>query len=382
MATKLTQTIVNGATSEQEAGSQLYDSEVPGLRVVVGKTGCSFKFVGRINDGTDRYVSVTIGRTDDLSLRTARERATELRLALRRGNDPRTPKASVPSLGDALERYLTTRPDLSTATSYWYRQKVDGPLKPLAKLPVDRIDRETARATHERLTRKIGPYGANSAMRVLKLLLNDVARTHDLPANPVSRGVRMNKEAARDWAIPPDGMPLAWRQLDALEDRVRRGCWVTLLLTGLRSHDARSMRWDHVDADGVLTVPNPKGGEAKAFKLPLPRFLIQELEEVRALTAALESPFVFASPRSASGHIEQLTRTKGFPHAPHGMRHTYRTMALEAGVDLQMAMVLLNHRPAGVTWNYVTRANLLGPMRDATERVAALILSYRGRAGR
>lgn len=28
MATKLTQTIVNGATSEQEAGSQLYDSEV------------------------------------------------------------------------------------------------------------------------------------------------------------------------------------------------------------------------------------------------------------------------------------------------------------------------------------------------------------------
>jgi integrase len=379
MATKLTQTIVNGAQEEHEAGTQLYDSEVPGLRVVVGKTGCSFKFVGRINDGTDRYVSVAIGRTDDLSLRTARERATELRLALRRGNDPRAPKASVPSLGDALERYLTTRPDLSAATSSWYRQKVEGPLKPLAKLPVDRIDRETARATHERLTRKIGPYGANSAMRVLKLLLNDVARTHDLPANPVSRGVRMNREAARDWAIPPDAMPLAWRQLDALEDRVRRGCWVTLLLTGLRSHDARSMRWDHMDADGVLTVPSPKGGEAKAFKLPLPRFLVQELEEVRALTAPLESPFVFASPTSASGHIEQLARTKGFPHAPHGMRHTYRTMALEAGVDLQMAMVLLNHRPAGVTWNYVTRANLLGPMRDATERVAALILSYRGR---
>ncbi len=55
-------------------------------------------------------------------------------------------------------------------------------------------------------------------------------------------------------------------------------------------------------------------------------------------------------------------------------------MALEAGVDLQMAMVLLNHRPAGVTWNYVTRANLLGPMREASERVAALILSHRGGA--
>lgn len=224
MATRFTQASVNAAGQEHPPGTQLYDSEVPGLRVVVGKTGCSFKFVGRINDGTDRYVSVSIGRTDDVGLRTARQRATELRLALRRGTDPRTPKSTVPTLADALERYLSGRADLSPATSSWYRQKVEGPLRPLAKLPVDRIDRETARTTHERLTRRIGPYGANSAMRVLKLLLNDVARTHDLPPNPVSRGVRMNRESARDWAIAPGGMPLAWRQLDAMEDRVRRGC--------------------------------------------------------------------------------------------------------------------------------------------------------------
>ena len=41
--------------------------------------------------------------------------------------------------------------------------------------------------------------------------------------------------------------------------------WV-MLLTGLRSGDARSMKWENLDQDGVLTVPSPKGGEAKAFK--------------------------------------------------------------------------------------------------------------------
>ena len=51
---------------------------------------------------------------------------------------------------------------------------------------------------------------------------------------------------------------------------------------------------------------------------------------------------------------------------------------MEAGVDVGMAMVLLNHRPAGVTWNYVTRANLLGPMREASEKVSDLIVGYRG----
>jgi hypothetical protein len=60
------------------------------------------------------------------------------------------------------------------------------------------------------------------------------------------------------------------------------------------------------------------------------------------------------------------------------MRHTFRTFAMEAGVDVGMTMILMNHRPAGVTWNYVTRANLLGPMRDAIETIAGKIVTYRG----
>jgi len=201
MATKLTQALVNRAMEDHDAGVQVYDAEVSGLRVVVGKRSASYKLVGRINDGTGRYVSVVVGRTDKVSLRSARERAVELRLALRRGDDPRTPKAAVPTLEEAFERYAEARADeLSPRTMGWYRQKVDGPLSSLRKLPVDRIDRERVRALHERITRGSGPYGANGAMRVLKLLLNDAARSHDLPPNPVSRAVRMNRERARDWA--------------------------------------------------------------------------------------------------------------------------------------------------------------------------------------
>ena len=380
MTTKLSQSLVEGAARGRPPGTQIYDAVVPGLRVVVGKRSASYKLVGRINDGTDRYVSLTIGRTDEVSLRSARERASELRLALRRGEDPRTPRRSTPTLDEAWARYREARAgDLTPRTLEWYRDKVEGPLRPLRRLPLDRLDRERVRSLHERLTRERGPYSANGAMRALKAVYNDAARSHDLPPNPVSRAVRLNRERARDWAVPPGDMPVLWRRLDAMGDRVRRGCWLTMLLTGLRCGDARSLRWEHVDGDGVLTVPSPKGGEDRAFRLPLPRLLLQELEEVRDLTRPLESPFAFASPASRSGHVEQLKRTAAFPYAPHAMRHTYRTVALEAGVDLQMAMVLMNHRPAGVTWNYVTRANLLGPMREAQERVCATIAAHRGR---
>ncbi len=378
MATKLTQSVVDKIRHDQEAGAQVYDAAVSGLRIVVGKKSASYKLVGRINDGTDRYISIVVGRTDEVSLKSARERAQELRTVLRRGEDPRAPKKAIPNLRDVADSYFSTRGlELSPRTLAWYKQKVEGPLSTLKKIPVDRIDRATVRALHEKLTRKSGPCGANGAMRVLKLLINDAARTHDLPPNPVTRGVRMNQERPRDWAVGPDDMPLLWKQLDTLEDRVRRGCWLTMLLTGLRSGDARSMKWEHLDQDGVLTVPSPKGGEAKAFKLPLPRFLIQELGEVRDLTRPLESPYAFPSSTSKSGHIEYLTRTQGFPYAPHQMRHTYRTHAMEAGVDFQTVTLLLNHANPHVSFNYVTRAHLLGHMREAQEAVCERLTSFR-----
>lgn len=380
MATKLTQALVNKALEEHCAGTQVYDAEVSGLRVVIGKKSSSFKLVGRINDGTDRYVSVVIGRTDEVSLKSARERAVELRLALRRGDDPRTPKAAVPTLQQALGRYVDARAnELSPRTLAWYRSQTHGPLSSLRKLPVDRIDREQVRNLHEKITRKNGPYRANGAMRVLKLLLNDVARSYDLPPNPVTRAVRMNKERPRDWAVGPNEMPDLWSKLDGMEDRVRRMCWLTMLLTGLRSKDARSMKWEHLDDDGVLLVPSPKGGADKAFKTPLPRLLIQELGEVKELTKPLESPFIFPSTTSKSGHIEEMRRTQDFPYAPHQMRHTYRTHALEAGMDFQTVTLLLNHANPHISFNYVTRAHLLGHMRQAQEQVCSAIAGYRNK---
>lgn len=91
MPEKLTQALVRRAMEDHTPGTQLYDSEVAGLRLVVGKTSCSFKHVGRVNDGTGRYVSIIVGRADEMNLTTARSRSVELRQALSRGEDPRTP---------------------------------------------------------------------------------------------------------------------------------------------------------------------------------------------------------------------------------------------------------------------------------------------------
>ena len=61
------------------------------------------------------------------------------------------------------------------------------------------------------------------------------------------------------------------------------------------------------------------------------------------------------------------------PFHPHQMRHTFRTVALEAGVDFQSVQLLMNHKLPGVSGNYVSRDNLMAHLREQVDRIATLL---------
>ena len=376
---KITQPIAQKCVHDEAPGTLIMDSEVPGLRLVVGAKSASWKLVASINDGTNRGITMTLGRSDALTVIQARREALELKLRLGRGEDPRRKaEPKVMSMAEALERYIETRPHLAAKTVHFYRSMVEGPLKDLASLPLDKLTREQVRGLHERVTRKSGPGMANGAMRVAKAMINDVLRDTDLPyGNVVARAVRFNRIEARDWAVGPDELPKLWSKLEQMENRALAIAWEVALCTGLRCGDLRSMRWSDIDDQGVLNVPCPKGGKAKAFDLPLTKHVLSKLDELKEITRPWDSDFCFPA-RSKSGHMEVMRRTKDWPWPAHAMRHTYRTVAMEAGVPTDTVKLLMNHQSGGVSWGYVTRANLLGPMREAAEVVAAKLLEHRG----
>lgn len=378
MATKLTQSLATKLAETSPPGTLIYDEEVSGLRIVVGSKSSSWKLVGRINDGSGLYVTITIGRVEEMSLKTARQKAIELRQALARGDDPRRPKSAVPTVQQALDHYIAMNVgNLQPSTLGDYRRSVEGPLKNILKLPMSSVDRSLCRSLHEKLSAKHGPVAANTSLRTLRMLYNDVLRDNDLPPNPVSLAVRFNVEKARDWAIPPEQMPKMWRELDAMEDPIIRGAWMLMVFTGLRATNARQARWDALDLDlGVLTIPRTKGG--RIFKCPLPRYLLQQLEALREYTKPLASPWIFPATTTRTGHISVLRSDRGFPHQPHSLRHSYRQHCLEAGISFDTTLFLLDHYSPHVSHRYITRAALTGHLRDAQETVAARILSFRG----
>ena len=99
----------------------------------------------------------------------------------------------------------------------------------------------------------------------------------------------------------------------ALRNPVRRDLQLFFLLTGLRSLDARSVRWEEVDlAAGTIHRPRPKGGEDRAFTIPASASVLRLLEGRRDDNRVLpggDDGWVFPA-RDRAGRITHVVEPK------------------------------------------------------------------------
>jgi integrase len=130
-------------------------------------------------------------------------------------------------------------------------------------------------------------------------------------------------------------MTLWPRSGSAIDNPIRRDLQL-FILTGLRATDAKTVRWDHVDfVAGTIHRPMPKGGEDRAFTVPVPN--------------------------------------------PHRLRDTFASAAHEAGVDWYDLEVLMNHAlpsSGDVTMGFVRVS--VDYLREAAEKIAGFLLAKLG----
>ena len=94
------------------------------------------------------------------------------------------------------------------------------------------------------------------------------------------------------------------------------GCGPGLLActTGLRSTDAKTVRWEHVDFERwTVHRPKPKGGEDRAFTVPVAAFVLDLLRRRRKENGLLfpegDGGWVFPS-RRRSGGVSHVAEPK------------------------------------------------------------------------
>jgi integrase len=347
-------------------GQKLYmDTGLKGFGVLVGAKAKTYVAQRDIGGRTVRF---TIGRHGIITTAQARREAEEAIGLMRRGINPNKQKLAAQgrsiTLQEAADLYLGGNKLRAVKTIKGFGDAMRLHMRDWLDTPLAEITRKMVRDRHQRIGKKSGPYAANATMRAFRSAYNRAMRQHeDLPQNPTVN-VDWFPEHRRDAAIPA-GQLAAWHNdIQAMGNPIRRDYYLFALFSGLRRESVSEMRWEHVDLDNsTLLIPSPKGGEARAFVLPLSGYLAEILERRRADNDILtpDSPWVFPATRSKSGHISEPKLTPAqkaqlaVPFSIHGLRHTWMTAANAAGLSPYDIKMLANHRlPKGdVTAGYI-----------------------------
>lgn len=370
-----------------------FDSEVHGFGVVVTRndragTPTRTFFIQREVNGRTRRVK--IGRFGDLNVEQARKLAQQTVSQMLRGIDPNAEKRRARSRGVTLreaaddyrdkpaKRSRTVKATLTLRNHDRFVETLaDWKARPLAELT-----RQEVLARHKKLTKEDGPVAANNVLRWLRAVYNAAMIVHEsLPPNPcIVLGDRWNKEVRKRAPLTWDGVASWSCWIDGelrARNPVRADLFLLILFTGLRSTDAATIRWHDVNLkDQLLHRPSPKGGEDRAFDLPLTPFLIAILKRRKADNPILygeKCPWVFPAfdRHGRLSHVSEL-KEAGQP-SPHRLRDTFATAAHEAGVSLFDTKILMNHvLPQGdVTEGYMRPT--VEHLRAQQERISKFI---------
>ncbi len=387
---KLTEANVRDLPPSTGRGYVVRDTELKGFIVIVNKKSSTWAVQRDLWQGARgrrrlvRSVRHTIGRVGIMPLRVAREQALEVIRLIQQGIDPNDPPPTRElTLRQAWQDYseaLTTRKRSSRTIddfNYNLRYFQDWADMTLAEIGANRA---MVRDRHKKITKENGPYSANHAMRALRSTYNLALKVDDrLPANPVI-AVIFNKEQRRRQAISAAELPSWWAKVQSLQNPIRRDVHIFLLLTGMRRRAATGARWEHMDWEkGCLFVPKPKGGEERAFFLPLSGYLIDMLQERRDENEMLfpGSPWLWPA-KSRDGHVTEPKETKRGLPPPHVLRHSYASFAKAAGLGQMDIALLMNHKLPGVTGGYIQEMTLIEQLKGAQERVNQHILDIVG----
>jgi hypothetical protein len=302
--------------------------------------------------------------------RDAERRASALQLTLRM----------------AWDRYRVShleRKKRSPSTISGYRMHLDRYMADWLDRPIVELadDPDIVARRHDALTAEHGAFAANGCMRTLRAIYNHAWKKNKrfLPQDSPTDAVDWNPEPRRNTAMGSTGLSSWFEQLARIDNLVRREFHLFLLLSGSRPGATKQVRRDHLDLRRrVLHIAKPKGGEERAFDIPLSREMICCLARVIRLGRILHpehcDEWLFPA-SSASGHLEEHQEDRRvLSKFGNDLRQSYRTIGVAAGVSEFDAKLLMNHSIPGVNAGYITRGALIDEyLRKRQQAISTLI---------
>jgi integrase len=360
-----------------EAPYRVPDQRCKGLAVRVAPSGVkTWDLAYRIR-GSSKMRRLSLGRTTDVSLEQARERANELTSAARQGRD------LIAEEGETRDA-VASRITVEKLISLYLRRRVVGRLR-------------TAKAIESRLRRTLTPilqrYVVDICRRDMRALLDSIADqgqgreaekrrqvctamfrwalSQDLvEADPTAGLTPYDRGVPRDRVLTLEEIELVWKWLDTDALSLEAADILKLeLLLGARCGEISGLRAEEIDRQKwTWTLPAARSKNGRQRVTPIVGLAREMLEQ--RLSNVDKGPLFLLDKGVvvSSAHIGHylLTRRTTLPIAvftSHDLRRTFATMLAEMGIALDLVAAIVGHeagaRETRVLMRHYVRTDML-----------------------
>lgn len=383
-----------------QPGEIAWDTRITGLGCRRQKDKRVFILKYRFHGRQRLYTIGPFG--DDLTPELARDKAKELWELVRKDIDPAAQKKAakkLPIVKDAFKSYLeevNAKRSKKTHESYkWLYEKIIE--KELGNYRVDAVARADVARLHNKLKDK--PYQGNRTLALLSSFFSWCEKHgHKPEGNHPCRHIEKYKEKARERFLSEEelyslGKALAKYERDYKymkehphkkeKEKKKQEDLITLyataairllILTGARSGEILSLKWEDVDfKNKIIRLQESKTGQ-KTIHLSAPA--LQILQEIPRIE---DNPYVICGKKDGTHLInikDPWTEIREIADLDdvriHDLRHNYASTAVTTGHHLKVIGSLLGHADTKTTERYAHLAN--DPLQTANEAISGRIL--------
>jgi integrase len=340
-----------------EAPYRVTDQRCKGLAVRVAPSGVkTWDLAYRIR-GTGKMRRLSLGRTTDVSLEQARERANELTSAARGGRDligeegeARDAAASRITVGSLIDLYLRRRVVGRLRTAKSIESRLKRTLSPILQRYAADICRRDIRAILDSIADRGQGREAEKRRQVCTAMFRWALSQDIVTADPTAGLEAYDRGAPRDRVLSLEEIELVWKWLDTDALSLEAADILKLeLLTGARCGEISGIRAEEIDRQKwIWTLPPSRSKNGRQRVTPIVGAAREMLEQ--RLSGVEKGPLFLLDKGVvvSSAHIGHylLTRRTTLPIAvftSHDLRRTFATMLAEMGVALDLVAAIVGH---------------------------------------
>ena len=353
-------------------------SDGNGLHLFIGRTG-NRSWVQRVTIGGRRR-DIGLGGYPAVSLKQARRQATLNRETIADGRDPLAERrrSTIPTFREAAQTvHQANRPRWRNHrhAASWLQTLERHAFPKIGSMPVDTIGRADVLSVLTPIWTTT-PETARRVRQRMRTVFRWAMAHETMESNPAGEAIdgalpSLPKVKAHLRALPYRETGEALRTVDASQaSPASKLCLRFLVLTAVRSGEARGASWDEIDTDrAVLTVPASRMKAGEEHRVPLSTQAREVLEEARRLRDGSQLCF----PSSLRpGHmlsdmtLTNLLRKTGLAERTtvHGFRTSFRTWTMEqTDTSWEVAEAALAHRLGDAVAQAYARSDLFGQRR-------------------